>query len=236
VVLLHGTWWSRVWQPVIPALAERREVFALDFPGFGRSGGTLTREEADVPSLAATVLRFADAAGVDAPFAVVGHDIGGGVAQHLAAHAGERVDRLGLVNAVLHDSWPVPAVARFRDADVVAQTRLEDFVEQRGQSLDKGVARPLDRAVRDDYLSPLRSEDRMRSWIAMAAAADARFTRRSGPRWLSAPCRPRWSGAPTTGSSRRDVRALLVPRPAVCGRCTYALLRTMPIMEAVWPT
>ena len=37
VLLLHGTFWSRVWLPVISRLAESHEVFAPDYPGFGRS-------------------------------------------------------------------------------------------------------------------------------------------------------------------------------------------------------
>ncbi len=46
VLLLHGTFWSRVWFPVIPKLAESHEVLALDYPGFGRSEGRLDAEEA----------------------------------------------------------------------------------------------------------------------------------------------------------------------------------------------
>ncbi len=30
VLLLHGTFWSRVWLPVIPELAESHEVFVPD--------------------------------------------------------------------------------------------------------------------------------------------------------------------------------------------------------------
>ena len=36
LVLLHGLGLSwRSWKPVIPALAERHDVLALDLPGFG---------------------------------------------------------------------------------------------------------------------------------------------------------------------------------------------------------
>ncbi len=43
VLLLHGTYWSRVWQQVLDRIAAAglRPV-AVDFPGFGRSGGELT--------------------------------------------------------------------------------------------------------------------------------------------------------------------------------------------------
>ena len=39
LVLLHGIGSSRhAWEPVIPALAERFDVIAVDLPGFGDSG------------------------------------------------------------------------------------------------------------------------------------------------------------------------------------------------------
>ena len=109
VLLLHGTYWSRVWQPVLDdiAAAGLRPV-AVDFPGFGRSGGELTVAEASIPRLAAWLVRFLDAMGNNGPVMVAGHDIGGGVAQHLLISRVVDVPRLALVNAVMYNSWPVP--------------------------------------------------------------------------------------------------------------------------------
>lgn len=174
-IFLHGTFWSRVWQPVLPALNEVSECIALDLPGFGDSDGELTPDEATVPAMAATVLRAADVLGIDR-FTVVGHDIGGGIAQHLAVHAADRVGALGLVNGVLLDSWPVPAVERFRDPDVRAATGPDELLEARRASMSKAVARTLSQEEIEDYLAPWHSPARVRSWTAMAAAADARFT------------------------------------------------------------
>lgn len=84
LLLLHGTFWSRVWQPVLPALGKQIQCVALDLPGFGRSEGELDVPDASVPALARTVLAAADALGLDS-FDVAAHDIGGGIAQHLAA-------------------------------------------------------------------------------------------------------------------------------------------------------
>ena len=54
VLLLHGTYWSRVWQPVLDGIAAAGlRPIAVDFPGFGRSGGELTVNEASVPRLSA---------------------------------------------------------------------------------------------------------------------------------------------------------------------------------------
>lgn len=176
MLLLHGTFWSRVWEPVLADLAAAgREVFAPDFPGFGASGGRLAREEATIPSLAAWAERFLGAVGVEGPLTVGGHDIGRAVAQHLAAWS-PSAERLVLINSVLYDSWPVPAVERFRDPSVADAVTVEELLGARAQSLDKAIARPLEVAERDAWLAPWRDEDRVRSWTAMAGAADARYT------------------------------------------------------------
>jgi len=176
LLLLHGTYWSRVWVPVIPRLAQGHAVFAFDYPGFGRSGGRLTVENATVPRLAELILRAADALRVGEAFYLAGHDIGGAVAQHIAAASQDRVPKLALVNSVLYDSWPVPRVARFRDPDVARSVTPEEIVELRREALRGAVERSLSSTEEDDYLSPWRSEDATRSWTGLAAAADARYT------------------------------------------------------------
>lgn len=187
LLLLHGTYWSRVWLPVLPRLARERAAFALDFPGFGRSGGRLEPREASVSALADLVLRVADTLKIE-NLDVAGHDIGGGVAQRLATFGDGRVGKLALVNSVLYDSWSVPAVARFGDPEVARSATPEEFAETRRQSLRKSTARDLSPDEEEEYLSPWRDEDRVLSWAALAAAADPRYTlelveplRESGP-------------------------------------------------------
>src|ERR1700726_1769585 len=82
VLLLHGTYGSRGWQPVLEGIAAAglRPV-AVDFPGFGRSGGELTVQDASIPRLSAWLVRFLRALKHEGPVMVVGHDIGGGAAQ-----------------------------------------------------------------------------------------------------------------------------------------------------------
>ncbi|WP_216699268.1 alpha/beta fold hydrolase [Arthrobacter sp. H14] len=174
LLLLHGTFWSRVWQPILPALGEQIRCIALDLPGFGRSEGELDVDQASVPALAQTVLDAADALGLD-KFSVAAHDIGGGIAQHLVANSG-RVSRVVLMNAVMFDSWPVPAVERFRDPAVREAVTAEQLQQGRREATRKAIARELTDEELDDYLSPWQSPARSRSWMAMAAAADDAFT------------------------------------------------------------
>lgn len=175
LLLLHGTFWSRVWQPVVPQLAEDFWVVALDLPGFGLSEGEMDLEHATVPAMAQTVLRAADALGMG-QLAVGAHDIGGAIAQHLVVHGGGRVRRMVLMNAVMLDSWPVPAVARFRDPQVRAEATVESTLEGRRRSMAAAVGRPLSEDEVEDYVQPWRSAARVRSWSAMAGAADPRYT------------------------------------------------------------
>ncbi len=175
LLLLHGTFWSRVWQPVLPAVGRHLHCLALDFPGCGRSEGELGVEQASAPALARTALQAADALGLGS-FHVAAHDIGGAVAQQLVAHHPERVRSMVLMNAVMFDSWPVPAVEKFRDAQVRAETSVEELLEARRGALGAAVERTLTELETDDYLSPWREEARARSWMAMAAAADPAYT------------------------------------------------------------
>jgi pimeloyl-ACP methyl ester carboxylesterase len=177
VLLLHGTYWSRVWQPVIDDIAATGlHPVAVDFAGFGRSGGGLTVAEASIPRLAAWLVRFLDAMGSEGPVMVAGHDIGGGVAQHLLISRAVEVRRLALVNAVMYDSWPVPGVARFRDPAVAAATSTEDVLAARRQSVMKALARPASEAEIAEYLEPWTDPRVARSWLALARAADNRYT------------------------------------------------------------
>jgi pimeloyl-ACP methyl ester carboxylesterase len=175
VLLVHGTYWSRVWQPAIEPLAARglRPV-AVDLPGLGRSGGELTLGTASVPALAEWLLRFLEALGEEEPAALVGHDIGGAIAQHLTVHA--TVRRLALVNSVTYDSWPVPGVARFRDPEVVAGVTTEEIVAARREAVTKALAMPVSDALVSEYVEPWTDRRVARSWMALAGAADSHYT------------------------------------------------------------
>ena len=176
VLLLHGTYWSRVWLPVLEPLARAGlRPIAVDLPGLGRSGGELTLETGAVPALTAWVERFLDRVGAQRPLLVAGHDIGGAIAQRLLA-IGAGVERLALVNSVTYDSWPVPAVARFRDPAIVASTPAEEILELRRQAIVGAITRPISDKELDDYSSPWRDPRVARSWMALAGAASPRYT------------------------------------------------------------
>ncbi|CAM4005826.1 alpha/beta hydrolase [Nocardia ninae] len=106
LVLLHGwpqTWFE--WRAIMPALAERYTVYALDLPGLGDSTGsppsydkaTLARY---VHTLVAEQLGLRDAR-------VVGHDLGAAVAFQYAVQFPRDITKLGYLDLPL----PGPAVS-----------------------------------------------------------------------------------------------------------------------------
>ena len=84
LVLLHGLGLSRrCWDPVLPALAERFDVIAVDLPGFGDSALLPADVEPAPAALAATVAELLDDLGISDPH-LVGNSLGGWVALELA--------------------------------------------------------------------------------------------------------------------------------------------------------
>jgi pimeloyl-ACP methyl ester carboxylesterase len=177
VLLLHGTYWSRVWLPVLGRLAAAGlRPLAVDLPGLGRSAGELTRDSATVPALADWVVRFASALGISGPIAVAGHDIGGAIAQYLLARDRLEVHRLALVNSVLYDSWPAPHVAAFGGPDAAASTSGEELLAARRRAVTAALAGAATERLVADYLDPWTDPRVRRSWLALAGAADSRHT------------------------------------------------------------
>jgi pimeloyl-ACP methyl ester carboxylesterase len=84
LVLLHGIGSSRAsWDPVVPSLAERFELIAVDLPGFGDSPPLPSSVEPHPAALAEAVAGLLDRLGIDRPH-VVGNSLGGWVALELA--------------------------------------------------------------------------------------------------------------------------------------------------------
>lgn len=201
VLLLHGTYWSRVWLPVLGPLAEAGlRPIAVDLPGLGRSGGELTPETATVPALAEWVARFASAMEISGPIAVAAHDIGGAIAQHLLVHGQLEVSRLALVNSVTYDSWPAPHVARFRDP----ATTGDDLLAARRRAVASALAGAATEQLIADYLDPWTDPRVRRSWLALAGAAESRYTLELIPARISEA-----DHIPTENAPGRIARALV---------------------------
>jgi pimeloyl-ACP methyl ester carboxylesterase len=105
-VCLHGIPASaELWRDVLGALgAGGWQAVAPDLPGYGQ---TVPPDDADLSLEASTQVIAAWLSAMEGPAWIVGHDIGGVVAQHLATGHPGLVARLTLVNSVHTDNWPV---------------------------------------------------------------------------------------------------------------------------------
>lgn len=109
IVLLHGFPTSgHVWSSVVPLLPSGHRVVVLDMLGYGRSDPPAARGM-DIKSHADRLIAVLDHLAIN--FAcVVGHDLGGGVAQSAAVRYPHRISRLCLVDSVAFADWPTRGV------------------------------------------------------------------------------------------------------------------------------
>ncbi|HID88588.1 MAG TPA: alpha/beta hydrolase [Anaerolineae bacterium] len=113
VVLIHGAGGSHLaWPPALRRLPSVT-TYAVDLPGHGRSGGT-GRER--IEEYAADLVGFLDALGIEQAV-LIGHSMGGAIAQTVALAHPRRVDGLVLL----------ATAARLRVAPAILEGLETDF-------------------------------------------------------------------------------------------------------------
>jgi pimeloyl-ACP methyl ester carboxylesterase len=183
IVLLHGfPASSHLWGRVVPALPDGHRVVVVDLLGYGRSDRPQGRP-LGVRAHAERVVELLDVLGIN--FAcVVGHEMGGGVAQAMAVRWPARVAHLGLVSPVGYDEWParelrlaramLPLTRHLPPTFLLSLLRrelLRGYAEQEagGRSIDK-------------YLKPFASADGRDALVEHLMALDATETSQLAPR------------------------------------------------------
>ncbi|WFE94156.1 alpha/beta fold hydrolase [Micromonospora sp. WMMD987] len=116
LVLLHGGYGAvEMFAPVLPALAQRRRVIAVDLQGHGRTADVdrPLRYESMADDVAA-LLRHLDLPGAE----VLGYSLGGGVALRTAIQHPDLVRRLVLVSTPCkRQGWYPEVLAAMADQD-----------------------------------------------------------------------------------------------------------------------
>ncbi|MFY1693118.1 alpha/beta fold hydrolase [Plantactinospora sp. WMMB782] len=108
LILLHGGLGSgEMFGPVLPELAARHQVIAVDFQGHGRTADI--DRPLDLAFLADDIAALVDHLGVDRP-AVVGYSLGGGVALRLAARYPGKVGRVVAASAYARSDAVYPEI------------------------------------------------------------------------------------------------------------------------------
>ncbi len=120
VILLHGIPTSpSLWRHVVAHLPQAR-CLAWEMVGYGASIPEGRGRDISVRRQAEYLLGWIQALGLEEPI-LVGHDLGGGVAQIAAVSDPRRFAGLVLMNAICYDSWPIPMVKMMRAAGALAE-------------------------------------------------------------------------------------------------------------------
>lgn len=180
IVLLHGfPTSSHLWSSVVPLLPEGHRVVVLDLLGYGRSSppGSLPL---DITAHADRVVGVMDLLGIMMA-CLVGHDLGGAIAQSIAVRFPQRVSRLCLVDSsgmgerqrALRFWKPTLPLVRMLSPDWIVALARADLV--------RGFMDP-DRGARssDIYLRPFASSEGRASLARHLAAMDRRESRELG--------------------------------------------------------
>lgn len=125
VIFLHGIPTSpRLWRHVIPKVLHVR-CLAWEMVGYGASIPTGKGRDISVARQAEYLSTWMRAIGVDRAV-LVGHDLGGGVAQILAVRHPHQVAGLVLINSICYDSWPVLQARVVRTAGSIVERLPND--------------------------------------------------------------------------------------------------------------
>lgn len=176
IVFIHGfPTSSHLWRDVVPLVPEGRRVVVVDLLGYGRSDRPLGRD-LSIKGHAERIIGLLDALRISYA-SIVGHDLGGGIAQYLAVRYPTRVARLGLIDSVAFDDWPtrqvklarvtLPLTRHLPAGWILSIVRAElergYVVEERGaRSIDlylKPFSTPEGRDVLVQHLQALDSEE-----------------------------------------------------------------------------
>jgi len=166
IVFLH--YWggsSRTWSPVINRLSEHHRCVAVDLRGWGKSDSTandfsLAVQASDVEAMISE-LGLAD-------FVLVGHSMGGKIAQIVASHHPSGLRALVLVAP----APPTPVLV----PDQEKQMRLAGYRSEEGVEMVLGIlaGRPLSEAHRRQVIEDTLGgqEEAKEAWIDQNMAVD----------------------------------------------------------------
>lgn len=181
VVFIHGfPTSSHLWSDVVPLMPHGHRLVVLDLLGYGRSDRPLYRG-VDIRAHAARIVELLDELRIRRA-CIVGHGIGGGIAQSLAIRHPERVSHLALIDSVAFDRWPTIEarlaraslpVTQFLPPDVLLAILRRDM--QHGYADHARASHSLDL-----YLRPFKDSDGRRALLAHIRALTSRETVKLG--------------------------------------------------------
>lgn len=175
IVFLHGIpTWGWLWHHQARALAATHRVLVPDLPGFGFSDQA-DRFDRSIARQAEWIDAWLGQLGVESA-TVVGHDIGGGVAQRLATLFARRVGRLCLMNVVCYDNWPVEALLQLGHPTLSRKLSPAMLLRGLKLALRAGFAHAPRDGLLDSILAPYATPAGKTSLVRAASSLDTNLT------------------------------------------------------------
>jgi pimeloyl-ACP methyl ester carboxylesterase len=178
ILLIHGFGTcSFLFRDVGPALAQaNRTAFAVDLFGYGESDRPFDAQfgieaQSEYLDRALTALRLSKAT-------IVGIDLGGAIAMHLAYTRPERVERLVLINAIAMDDVPaddIKTMQRNTGRYVLRVSRgVLGAAPLMRELLERSVSKPenMPESLVARYLAPYVGQDGLNHLLALARSVD----------------------------------------------------------------
>jgi len=173
MLLVHGiTTYSFIWRKLIPSLSEQFDLIAPDLLGCGESDKP-TGVSYSIRAQAEMLIKLLTKLDIEKVH-LVGHDIGGGVAQIMAVTHPERIATLTVINSIGYDYWPVQPIITMR-TPVIRQLAMAilDFgmltsLVRRGLYHKERVTDEL----MDLFRRPLKTKEGRQGFLILAKSLD----------------------------------------------------------------
>jgi pimeloyl-ACP methyl ester carboxylesterase len=150
IILIHGiTTSSFIWRNIQPVLSKNYDTIAVDLLGCGLSSKDLSTDYSikNQASIIAELIQMLELGKVH----IVGHDIGGGIAQIMAIKFPHLIEDMILINTIGYNYWPVQPITTMR-TPIFRQLAM--------MSLDMGMLQKLIRKglyKKESYTEEFRS-------------------------------------------------------------------------------
>lgn len=177
IILIHGIpTYNILWRKIMPEISKTYKVFAPDMLNYGDSDKPVDTN-VSIGAQSRLIKAFMDKLNLESAD-IVGHDIGGGVAQLMAVNYPERVRRLVLIDSVCFDSWPIPEFIKLQEEGIEDKMSFEEFLKMMRELMPRGVHNKS--AMTDDvielYLIPWSRKDNRKALLRNILRLNPEYT------------------------------------------------------------
>lgn len=177
LLLIHGIpVWGYLWKDCLPMLAKHFQLIIPDLVGYGYSDqrdcfDRSIKVQSRIISKLLQWLKIQD-------LFVVGHDIGGAVAQRFVVDHAGKVPKWVLIDSVLYDSWPAEPMVRLGNPKQHYETKGDQLAKKFMERLPDGFhhREKASPEMLAGWMAPYMTDEGKLSLIRNAAALNTNHT------------------------------------------------------------